>query len=119
MHAQQVSLRHQVRFVLVATLFLGAGPTSSARAEEAKGQLQEVSAPPAGCQELGEVEGKDFAAKSAPSEAEARKEAWKEAEKLGATHLKVIFVGRSGQYEAVYTAMSYRCPAVSTPSTGK
>jgi hypothetical protein len=113
------SLQGLVRFGLAAGVVMAAGTIRSSGAEEPKRELTVVDTPPPGCKELGEVEGKHFRAMSSPSPEMAEKNAREDAAKLGATHLKVTFQGRSGQYEEVYTAIAYRCPIAAPPTQGK
>jgi len=119
MQFRRGSLQSLVRFGLVTCVVMGVVTISSSGAEEPKRELTVVDTPPPGCKELGEVEGKDFRASSSPSQEKAEKYARQDAEKLGATHLRVTFEGRTGQDEVSYVAIAYRCPVAAPPSQGK
>ncbi len=66
--------------------------------------------PPADCQALGEVEGRD--AQHLPDVEAARQDALRAAGGLGATHVRIIKAktGRAGAHTEVWTGTAYRCP---------
>jgi hypothetical protein len=76
--------------------------------------------PPPGCQPLGEVVGQD-GGRHDPTPEDARRDAWRKAEKLGATHVQknAAKTGRTGAYTETYTGIAYRCPGGDAPSAGK
>ncbi len=73
---------------------------------------KQVNAPPPGCTELGEVRGTDsHYGDPGPSAAVATKDAIARAESLGATHVQVVRVSPSENWELSCWAIAYRCPA--------
>lgn len=66
--------------------------------------------PSPGCASLGEVTAEDYA--ETPSRDAARERAWREAARLGATHVRVIpeKTGLLLAHTETWTGLAFRCP---------
>jgi hypothetical protein len=99
-----------VRFLLASCLVVVVSTRGVGGAEEPSSPIVEVESPPAGCQNLGEVEGESSGFALRPEA--AKKFAFDDARKLGATHVQPVpaKTGQQSSYKYIYTGIAFRCP---------
>ena len=106
--------------VLFSLLAMAMTGCASAPARTSSALPIEVSAPPTGCQRLGEVKAEDdqYNLKGF-NKAHVQNAAFDKAADLGATHVQIIYLGEVGNYRTGCEAIAYRCPAGDAPSQMK
>jgi hypothetical protein len=106
-----------VAFVL---LVAGCSTTSSAVGKSADLLVQLVASVPPGCTKIGDIQGSDEAEpQMSPSREAAKADAFKQAQKKGATHVVQTFAGRCGRNAECYDVTAYRCPAPAAAAPGR